>query len=458
MPDREDSPFDSPEDMKREARGGGSDDGGTETGGPTLDEALSDMGPEEDRAAVDAEAGGESPEAGGEEPPGRAEGEAPTGEEEPSEPEGGEEATQRYRDPESGQFLSADQARERGLEPEELQTEQEAAEELFGGEGEEEEEEGPEPIVMEVPGEEEDEGFGIELEVDDPEAREYLEGLRERADEAETLQAQIEDYRETREQIERDLSELEVIEAELQEDPTPFVLENIPDESRERLVLDLIAMDEGVFERVQETIQQWITNPPERRAEAAERRADMAENRQERQERIQNRITGRQNGRQLRQAVERVAREVPEDRRDLLQRDLLGELHRYVTENNLTRLAPQEAVQVPEVRRRLKVYGVDPNLFVRGADTSNGERSGRNGDGRRVVEAQPQGEEAESLAEDAERYRQTGERLRRAHARRKDVGATTPSGAGGSPANSTPSSDATLDEALDWMDERMGQR
>lgn len=450
-----DIPFESPDDLKREVAGGGtSQDGGTDSGGQSLDEALATMGDsvaeavEEEPQGTPAEEQAPAPEP---EPEPESEAtEEPTAEteEEPSGPT-------RYRDPESGEFISRAEAEERGLEPEAMETEEEAAERLFG---ESEEEEAPEVEPLTLEAGDEDDPFEIELAVEDAETREALDQLRQDASEARELRAEMEHIHEAREQIDRDLAELDAIEAELTEDPTPFILEKLNPDYRARIALDLVALDDEVFNAVQEKIQSWLSQPANRRAAAAERKAEIAEGRYERQERIETTRSARENGRQILNAVDQVANRVPGGRRDLLKEDLLGDIQRYVDRNKINYLPLEKVVEIPRVRHRLQMNNIDPQTFVRAGRSTNGTRSGRSQeDGRDVVEAQPQGEEAKSLAERAEHYRQTGERLRKAHARRKDVGASTPAGAGGSPANSTPPKNATLDEALDWADERMGR-
>lgn len=416
----------------------GGDGGDGEEEGMGLDEALAGL-TDEDAAEAAAAPGAEEPS-----------GDEGAGEE----PSGGEEDGGRFRDPESGQFISAQEARDRGLEPEDLQTEEEAAEDFFPEEeegGGEDDEETEEHAVLLG-----DEESGIELLVDDPEVAEEIEDLQERAGVAEETREELQRLRSMQSQIEEDRRELDDLERELREDPVPFMLDKMGEDIRSRVALDLLAMDEGVRDEVIELVDEWRANPHKMRADAAERARDLERRRRERTE-------SRYQSREVEEAFQeivgglnRVAEQAPETRRDLLVEDLRNDIADYLVREGKDICTLREAAEIPKVKTRLRSHGIDPSALLQPSGNGHGgPRRAAGQNGREVVEAQPAGSQERDLAEDAEKYRKHGERLRKAHARRKDAASTTGSGAGAEAAGPEVPGDATLEDAFEIAERRL---
>lgn len=451
----DDTPFGPTPDEEEAGRGPSE-----EETGPTLEDAFEGAGEEEERFVAGEGPPPEGPEAGTAE-----EGaEGTPGEEAPEET--GEEADEgivRYRDPETGTFISAEEARERDLEPEELQTEEEAAEELFGedeeveGEEEETEEEG-QSVVLEGDGEEAE---GIELVVDDPEAAERIEAMREAAQERDELRDQVDQLEEVREQVEADAAELQAIEEELATDPVPFLMDTVPEDDRTEVVRAILATDDEVYERVLEDVEEWVSDPRERRLAKAEMDRDLTEKRYERKERRETSRKVQRNAREILTALDAVSEEADTGNPELLFSDLRDDIARFAEENDRATMSMEEIAEIPRVRQRLQAHGLSPEVLlqVHGQDNGGRPRRGRGSNGREVVRADPSGERERELAEEAEKYREHGERLRKAHARKKDAAASTSPGAGATPASGPEEAlkGATLDEAFDIADRRVGE-
>lgn len=448
----DDSPFGPPPDEQEAAKGRG----GEEAEGPTLEDAFADAGEAEEQFVA-----GEGPAPEGADAGAAEEGEG--GEEPSGEEEAGAEGMVRYRDPETGAFISAEEARERDLEPEELQTEEDAAEDLFGeegpdeggeeGEGEEEEEE--HTVVLEAEGEEAE---GLELVVDSSETAERIESMREAAAERDELVQEREQIEEAREQIAQDAAELQAIEEELATDPVPFLMEQVQDDHRSEIVRTILATDDEVFKQVAEDIETWRDDPRERRVAKAEMERDLTKKSTERRERLRQSREVQRNAREIVTALESTAQQVERGDPDLLISDLRNDIAAYADENERNTLSLQEIAEIPRVRKRLKAHGLEPEVLMsaHGNGTSEARRArGRNG--REVVRAEPAGEEEEKLAEEAEKYREHGERLRKAYARKKDAASSTGAGAGAVPASGEVPSDATLEDAFDIADRRLGE-
>lgn len=452
----DDSPFGPTPDEEMAA----ADDPTGEQDGPTLEDAFEGAGDEEEAFAAGEGPAPEGPEVSA----GEQEGEPAA--DEGSEPEGEEDTSGvvRYRDPETGTFISAEEAEDRGLEPEELQTEQEAAEEFFEGEGEGEGEEAPideeegHSVVLE-PGDQEE---GIELVVDDPEVAERIEAMQTAAEEADQLRDEVAGLREAREEIQQDVAELQAIEEELTTDPVPFLMQHVGDDYRAEIVRTIIATDDDVFQEVAEDVETWIADPRERRVAKAEAEKELTQKTYERQERREQAQEVQRNATEIWNALETVAARAERGDRGLLFDDLRDDVAQYADEHERRTMSLEEIAEIPRVQRRLRTYGIEPEVVVE-LNTNGGRRDGprraRGRNGREVVEAEPAGEREEELAEEAEKYRKHGERLRKAYARKKDAAASTGPGAGASTAGGEQEAlrGATLDEAFDIAERRVGQ-
>lgn len=367
-------------------------------------------------------------------------------EEEPTEePEatGAEEAsaTQRYRDPESGEFINAQEAKARGLEPEELVTEEEAASEFFGDEETEEGEEAErETLELELSEEER-----LEIEVDDPETRAALEEKLSKAERVERLESERAELEGLRADVQEAEEARQQFEEELQTDPVGFITGNLPGDRKAQVAVDLL-FDDDVHQAVIEKLDEWSRQPHKREVQAAKREKERLE-----EERTRKEVREAQRAVQqtVSQIVDRLNAYVPEDMSpqlvDSFLRDAGRDLQEHIERNEMYP-SDFDLESIPEViGHRFDLYGIDPSKV-----SENGRPEGSN-----IKRAEPRGDDAKRIAKQAEDYRKTGERLRKARARKKSVASSAPPGAGAGPSRTSFGADATLDEALEEMDKRV---
>lgn len=325
------------------------------------------------------------------------------------------------------------------------QTAEEA--ENFFGEGEEPEEEETEEPEVEPLEVELDEDESLEIEVEDEETREALRDRLEKADRVEEVEEQRAELEEMRAEVQAAKQAQQELEEHIRSDPVGFVLDELPEERRDRIAVNLLYDDE-VFEAVTQKIQEWQRDPSKREIEAERSRRKRLE---EQYERDQRRKAERARVEAAQEIVSRVKSMVPEDLSPELKErflhDSVRDIQDYVDRNDLYP-SDFDMEKIPEIiSSRLDLYGIDPEQI-----TENGGPP----EGSGVTKAEPRGEAAEELAEEAERYRRTGERLRKARARKKAAASSTPPGAGSGPTGPQLGEDATLDDALDAMERRAG--
>lgn len=439
------------------------DEGGESA--PRLEETLAQAGAEIEEMSPAAEA--EQPEASEETAPteGEEPGTEPSAEAEEPEAEGEHapahvrwsadndpegtyrDAQGRLHDAESGDFLEGETKEPPAAVQEvaEQDLTEDEVEEFWEGQ---EEEERPEPIELEVEGEE-GETERLALDVADEETREVLEDRLERAERASELEEEVENYREREAEVQAAQEELRAIEEGIKQDPSGFILQRLDaaGETRRSLAEDLL-LDDDVWEGIANTVENWRMNPHERKVAKAERKAELAERQAEH-------VEGRTRRERGQKILDRLTAMVPEDLDrgdpDRLIDRVIREIEQAVAQDESLAESVNEEnfTEIEGVRELLSVYGVDPDRAANGADRESGSES-------EVVEAEPAGEQERDLKERAEVARRTGVRLRKMRERKEDAGQTTPAGAGASPSSGELPSDATLDDAIEHADRRVG--
>lgn len=433
-----------------------------------LQAALADMGAEEETIAADE---GESPgedtpsetpesEAAGEaseQPsPESGEGDEPSGEGDHApeyvrwsadgDPENSyRDAQGRLHDAESGEYMQGETVDP----PEEVKAAAEVtdedAEDFFGDEEEPEE---PPVDPVEIEGED---GETLELVPQDEETRDLIAEMKERAEQADSLAEENESLREDRTEVQELQDELSATIEGIQEDPSGFIVDHLDPEpeTQQRLALDLLLLNDDVFEAVTAKVNEWQMDGSKRREARVDRREDFLERRQERSQR-----RGRRS--RARQIMDRVDAIVPETvergSRDKAIDDVLREVEAEVqrraeeSPDGTVDLTPEEVTELEGVRDRLRLYGINPDTVQ--ANGSGRDRSGSHETSESSVEtAEPAGEQERSLAERAEEARRVGVALRKRHEKREDAASSTPSGAGPTPSRRDVS-DKNLDEVL----------
>lgn len=274
-----------------------------------------------------------------------------------------------------------------------------------------ESDEAPEGVTVRLPGR--GEGEELEIEVSDPETAERLrqvanDGMR-RAE-----------FNRRIGEVEQGRAELREVEELIQQDPVGFVTERLDASLREQVTTALLA-DPEIYERVAETLTGWDEDPSRRDADRYRIRAEQAERRDKLR-------TEQAEGRAVREhahAVAAAVRElIPDDADDRTARDFyadaIGDLQRAARERDV---APADVPALLE--RRLRLYG----LPATARDSLTAEHAPSAGD----AAARPGGRKAPDPASRAATARATGKRFRQASARRRQVAATAPAGAGAPP-------------------------
>lgn len=237
-----------------------------------------------------------------------------------------------------------------------------------GAEGEPEEN----ALVVALPGAREGEEF--EIQVDSHEAAERLRQLRNSSMRGNEVRA-------AREDIARQLDEINGVRQMIETDPAGFVADVVLPESPEaadHLVLYTLTQPE-VFRRLAPTLKALLTDEREFRTVAAEQKAARAEMTQQAQTRIQEGRIVQQNFRDIQSSV---AAMIPSDRADveLVTRDCLRDLKAYADRYNLLTIPVHEVPTI--LATRLQAIGINPvEAAARAAETAvrNAAAVGPNG-------------------------------------------------------------------------------
>jgi hypothetical protein len=368
----------------------------TETGGPTLEEALRDLSP--DLAVEPVEEVAPAP------PP------------EPVE-EHHSEAQPRLED---GTFAPPEEVvEEEPTEPvEEVTGEVEPPE----GEVEEEvveEEPSPDALTLHLPTEG-DEVLDVEIEADE-ETRAALTRLQEQADSVVELRAQVTAFEARQTEVQESAEELDAIEHEMRLDPAGFLTERIADDRKVEVALDLLH-DDVVFGRVIETLAEWETDPGQRRVEAAERKAARVERKAAVREELRRRRAITSSARDVLSAIGRlVPADMPAKQAALFRADAQRDILTFISDHSIETI---DLDKVPKILAdRLELYGINGTQKVT----------------RTTATAE---------------VPDTGARLRASRERRIKASVTAPASAGHIPSQARPPKGSTLDDAFKWLDQR----
>lgn len=417
--------------------------------GPTIEDAIQEMTAGEAGAATAAPEAPAEPEGGepapeGGEPAPEA-GEAPAGEGEGL-PDGFTDEGDRVRGPD-GRFYAREDVLEQGSDAEPLPTEEEA-EDFF--EGEDEGEEPEHSVEIELEAEEGEEPEVVEIATDDPEVAEQIQQMQADAREVREVRSQIAELEETRAEVQQDLEQARLLEEEIRMDPSGFVVEKLPDERKAEVVEDILLESDEIFDRVQQLVDDWTADRTARREKRLERREERQERRKQFEQRRDKIRAAREASQEI---VSTLEAQVPPDMSSRRAQMFLEDAVRDVEEHLRSQDKPLQQFdmdRLPElIERRLEIYGIE--WTEGGKATTNGRGSSE------PRTARPGGEEEAAKARKAEEARKTGERLRKAYARRKKAGQSAPAGQGSPGTTTRPPSDATLDDALDSLRQRVAE-
>ncbi len=277
-----------------------------------------------------------------------------------------------------------------------------------------------------------DEKGELDIEFDDPATAAAISELQERAGQVDGLEARVKTAEQAVQDTERNRRALADIRQDMADDPIAFLAENVRQELRQELVLDLL-MDEEIYKATLEEITKWENDPRNRELKAAQRGEQLAKSRLEGRDR-------RQQSQAIAARSERIVQTVqsfiPEsmsatDARHFFH-DMVRDVQEYVRETNTNDMSDADIERV--VNRRCQQYGVDGTRSTVARDESG------------AIVAQPADEETKRLV----RARKAGSRLSEKHQRRRAAGATAPGGAGSPVTRAGPPKGASLGEALEF--------
>lgn len=277
-----------------------------------------------------------------------------------------------------------------------------------------------------------DEKGELDIEFDDPATAAAISELQERAGQVDGLEARVKTAEQAVQDTERNRRALADIRQDMADDPIAFLAENVRQELRQELVLDLL-MDEEIYKATLEEITKWENDPRNRELKAAQRGEQLAKSRLEGRDR-------RQQSQAIAARSERIVQTVqsfiPEsmsatDARHFFH-DMVRDVQEYVRETNTNDMSDADIERV--VNRRFQQYGVDGTRSTVARDESG------------AIVAQPADEETKRLV----RARKAGSRLSEKHQRRRAAGATAPGGAGSPVTRAGPPKGASLGEALEF--------
>lgn len=373
----------------------------TETGGPTLSEALAAMDP-----SLTVEPVGEADEVVVEEEAELSEAEAPGDEM----VEGTDDSPV---DSETDLEVEAEATAEADLEAED---EGEPPEEVEG-------------IFTLTVGEVE-----LDLDVEDADTRAALENMQNDLERVSDIDNMVDRAQELGTKNQQDALALQQIEDELRLDPAGYITDRVH-ETVQIEVARALLLDDTVLQAVEDTLTEWIEDPSKRKVDAAERKGKRIEQREYFRTQRDRMRSDQANAK----AVFNKIMEITPDDMDhatakMWHSDAISEIQQHVRDKKIETLDPD---QIPRIlASRMRLYGI--------------------GDTARVVRAQPTDDRGKQLAKDLEDAKKMPERVRRRVASRKKV-ATTPSGVGGAAGRTQVNKGATLDEVLKDLKQRVRQ-
>lgn len=328
----------------------------------------------------------------------------------------------RLRDEVTHKFVS----RGEGEEPQagEAEPHDEGGEEPAGAEGDDvdgeledgEELEDDDELVVEIPGRRD--GETHEFKAKDAEEAERLRQLKNGY-----LRGQ--DYNRNMQAVRDREAELEQIVTGIEADPDSFILDHVNTDRRTSLARTLLLnLDEQEFDQLVDDIAVWDRDPSKYRLARAEAKEDRIEKRAEADRR-------RQSTRQQREAVNQIVGQVNQ----LVPEDMPPERASEFIDYALYKLegyygrkgANTDPRAVPEVLERMGV------LKPFGLSTSQSESAPPASDDS-ARPGSPAGSSQAKEAKPVKTAEQVGEDLRKRRERRRNATASSPSGAGASPA------------------------
>jgi len=277
----------------------------------------------------------------------------------------------------------------------------------------------------------------FEIEVEDQETYERLqqnlrEGMRR------------EEFTRRISQVEEREDMLAFIDHHLEHDPAGFLIERVPEDVQESLVLHILARD-GMLEKISEKLGLWTENPDKRALERAEMERDSLKKKGELTETFEDRRETQRATRVVRSTVESIALALPDaDATDFVDDALRDVENFYRRTNHSTALKPGQVVEV--IARRLERYGLTKekaNQLVTGQVSP-------------VPQAKPDKAAAERLSQQANAQ---ARRLVRASQGRRAAAAVAPAGTPPAPGRTAPPKGQGVKDRIGWFRENvLGQK
>ena len=368
----------------------------TETGGPTLGEALADMEsslavePVEDSEIIASEA----------EPVEPAPGDEVVPEDEPVEDEPVEDVLELVED--------------EPVEDEPVEDEPEDEVELV---------EGDDAFTLRL------DEVEIELEVEDDETRAALEKMQNDLGRVKDVDQLYERVTGMAEQVAGQRYELEAIEDELKLDPVGYITQRVHPTIKAELIKEML-FDDETLKVAEDIIGTWLDDPASRREQAADAKVKRVERKQEAQAARVRQTAERRNANAVWAKVQEMTpSDMDHETAKMWHRDAMLEIQSHVKASNIETLNPDDLPRV--LAGRMRLYGI-------------GENAGRK------KPAQPTDTRGKKLASEQ------GERFRKKVARRRQA-ASSPTGVGGAAGRTQLPKGATLDDALKSLKERVGR-
>jgi len=312
---------------------------------------------------------------------------------------------------------------------------EEAEDEAAVSDEDEESEEADEEVEQEEPEEVEEAEEAVtitvgelELEVDEA-AAEAIAELQQEADRAQEYAAQAESVEQRARQNKIDQDQLAIMEDELRADPVGFLAEKIGPELRAAVAEDLL-LDDAVWEKLADKVDEWRMDDGPRRIAAESRRANRAEFRNQIEDRKTQVRVGRENAWEIRDKITEMGQSLPERRRLVWERAALSRLTDHVQKAEragkpIKRIDPEDINRV--LADEIDAFGINA--------------------GEAPVE--PDGEKKP--------VKDAGEKFRAKTRKRKQVTSTAPTGAGAGPARRAEFKEMSLGDALSTLSRQAGR-
>ena len=273
----------------------------------------------------------------------------------------------------------------------------------------------------------------FDLEFDDPEVAGAVSALVERAQQVDELEARAQAAEQQVQNTEAARLDLLAMRQEMADDPIAFLTENVRQELRQSLVLDLL-MDDEIYKATLAEITAWEGDPRNRELKAAQRGEQLAKSRLDgRERRQQSQMIAARSERIVGTVQSFIPENMPATEARHFFQDMIRDVQEHVRQTDTNDMSDADIEKV--VARRFRQYEVDGTRRTTVARDESG-----------VIIAEPADENTKRIV----RARKAGARLREKNQRRQAAGGTAPGGSGSPVNRAGPPKGASLGEALDF--------